>query len=64
MPKPTVGLSRKPALALTSSECSGAGKAIAVAAGSGYIQHLAIPKTTLAGFDAPWMCALIEGEVE
>lgn len=50
MPRLTVGLSRKPALVLTSSECSGAGKPIAVAAGSGYIQRHAIPKTTLAGF--------------
>jgi hypothetical protein len=63
MPRPTDGLSQRPAAALTSLECFGVGKAIARVAGSAFIQRPAVPKITLGGFDAPSIRVHIEGLV-
>ena len=61
MPRPMDGLSQRPAVVLTSLECSGVGKAIELVAGSEFIQRPAVPKITLGGFDAPWIRVHIEG---
>ena len=63
MQRPTHGLLRKPAVALTFSECSGAGEAIARAVGFESIQRRAVPRITLGGFDAPLTRAHIEGQI-
>lgn len=63
MLKPTDGLSQRPAAALIYLECSGVGKAIAAVAGFAFIQRLAVPKITLAGFGAPLTCVHIKGLV-
>ena len=61
MSRPTDGHSQRPAAVLTSLECSGVGKAIALVAGSAFIQRPAVPKITFGGFDAPLIHVHIEG---